>query len=458
MRTHGIGAAVGVCIAALVGLSPAPATAESFMVDTAPADLMAPAFWIPAWQPVAIPRSKWLGSLDFHDSQDDADRWLGRLEAVTGTTLPHGVARHVGDGLRLIGDGWAQQGGLHGPASIGEWDLHEVMRRFSDFAAGDGPLVLHGPGVRATLSHVEGGGLRLSVPAIGLDEVFDADDIGQAESVARRLLQRHSGRIATLVLRHSAATTRDDPVAGNPRALLTKLSGQVDLLGFGGGHMTVMTMQNRGAAAGVQFGHWGGSIDLPLSVSAPIGGGLTATVSAPLRWSRDGGGERASAGLGLGLSGKVAGGWTLGAMIHGGYAGETDRAVGALTGISVLSRHELAVGESTRLSLLNAVSSFQSHAASAGGRTVDYDLTAVVVRNGLSLDWVAGARDDQRIGVEAVEARYLGADLYVNHSLEAAISWRSLDAAGRERRALRLGGLVTDSDESALRASFDLRF
>lgn len=365
-----------------------------------------------------------------------------------------------------------------------------------------GAVSVTAAGASVTLKHDrDAGTLRLHAPALGLSLVGAARTVGEADRLLRRWLAAPGvrDRLTRQVLRRSIAATPDDPLAGNRDSLLhafTRLPMPPGAPWAGGGVTTAVQPHWRGAPssfyaaptqvawgrfpgthspqphagpafAGVGIGVEAGrplapadGVSVPLTLHVPLGGGVTASFAAPLSWSRGAdGAERAAAGLSLGLTAQVAPGWRMGAMLHGGAAGETGRSLGALTGVSAVSAYDVEAG-GARISLLNSVTAMQSAPLDWNGRRHDAELAGMALRNGVAVDWAAPGFGHAagRWGVEAADWRWVGTDLHQSRTLEAGLAWRGRDDRGRERTALRFSGLVGDGEGSALRAALDLRF
>lgn len=348
-----------------------------------------------------------------------------------------------------------------------------------------GAVSVSAAGASVTLKHDRDAGvLRLHAPDLGLSLVGAARTVGEADRLLRRWLNAPGvrDRLTRQALRHSIAATPDDPLAGNRDSLLYAFTRQPMLLGApsaGGGGITATYWRGAPsttyapmpyaptAHAGMGMHAEAGrpralpdGVSVPLTLQAPLGGGVTATFAAPLSWSRGvDGEERAAAGLSLGLSAQVAPGWRLGATLHGGAAGETGRSLGALTGVSAVSAYDVEAG-GARISLLNSVSALQSAPLDWNGRRHDADLAGMALRNGVAVDWAGPGLGHAagRWGVEAADWRWVGTELHQSRALEAGLAWRGHDDRGRERTALRFSGLVGDGEGSALRAGLDLRF
>lgn len=342
--------------------------------------------------------------------------------------------------------------------------------------------------------------LSLKVPLIGVDRDYDARTGADVERIVRRLWRRHRSTIETAYLQWSAATRRDDPVAGNPWSTMTLMATTsvksfmyTTAMADGGGRPVVFFRggsgpDDLGAPAPVAYsmtgsaGPVGGGIaehgavrggGVPRGADAsgfsgtasgaiPLGGGGAHVVfSAPVSWAATGGAERLNGAASVGLLSEILPDWTLGLMAQGGVGAQSAAGAAWVAGGSFASRFAVDAGPAV-LNLTNSISSLSTLPFEAAGHRIDYSLSNIALRNAVSAERAFrepdGIRPSDLFGFELSETRFMGDALYIERSWEAAVTWRRVDPTLGEIAAARVSALTTDAGDTGARFSLDIAF
>ncbi|MDF2234906.1 hypothetical protein P2H44_20290 [Albimonas sp. CAU 1670] len=371
----------------------------------------------------------------------------------------------------------------------GDLSFDSIRTSLRALALPEGEARLDVAGHWATASYdADANLLSLTAPLLDLDRSWTAETGRDAERIFRRLWRKHRSTIETAYLKWSAAHRSDDPVAGNPWSTMYMMAtGGVDSFFFtssladGAGGRPVMMMRGLSATGetGGELAYAEGAGGLPRSGpvrggpsgfsgttagAVPLGadGRVHLVFSAPMAWAATGGAHRLNGAANVGLLAEVLPDWTLGLMAQGGIGAQTAAGAAWLAGSSVASRYTLEASDGLSLSFLNSVSSLTTLPFEYAGRTVDYDLSNLAMRNAVAAERPLAAPDGIRavdmLGMELSQTRFTGDALYVEQSWEAAVTWRRIDPQLGEVAAARLSALATDAGDTGARLSLDLAF
>jgi len=294
--------------------------------------------------------------------------------------------------------------------------------------------------------------LRLQVPAIGIDVSFDGSDLDDSQELLEAWLEGGvdsagaSQQALTRLLTALLVASPVDPVAGNPNSLQSRMFARDFSLGtlgpflgdFEEGGPGRIPLQFRMEA---DYGYYasgpydGQTLELDLVAGAHAFRRVSLVGDVSLLYGRsEGEAQTVMGSLGMALQGRILDGWNLALAGRFGISGSVDLgALAALYSVSAVShaRWEL---DWFRLELKNMIG-FSNDAGpiEIEGLNLNYDITNVVLRNGIELSrplpfGVAGRPARARLFL--IDSEYLVDDLFLEHSDEVGIGIGLSDRSG----------------------------
>lgn len=313
-------------------------------------------------------------------------------------------------------------------------------------------------GLPATIAY-DGTEIVLSVPAAGVERRFGttAADRDAAQEELEAYFKGEGNETLTRILKAAAARTAFDPVAGNPSSLMSRMVATVHdsgtrvapgagfFAGIGGDGMRLTSDDVEVTSATVQP-----------TIGYGFANGWTLALDAPLTWQQTEKADTWSGHLNLGLTVPVTEAWSLTPSAFVGAVGSEDLGAGAvLTGGGLTSRYERPLTDRFSLVLGNTVAVVTTVPVSVGDYEVDYDLTNVVARNGLTGVYDTGVEAlgaPLKLSLGITDTRFFGDDLYSDAYEEVTFGV----SAGRA--AASIGAIFGDGDISGVTGKVRLTF
>ncbi|MCA1939662.1 MAG: hypothetical protein LDL26_01560 [Caenispirillum bisanense] len=273
-------------------------------------------------------------------------------------------------------------------------------------------------GLPATIAY-DGTEIVLQVPAAGVERRFGttAADRDAAQEELEAYLEGEGNGTLTQILKAAAARTALDPVAGNPASLMSRMAAGMHDAGTRALDADGLVVGL--AADGMKIGADGTDVR-SMTATPTIGWGFangwTLALDMPLTWQKTEDADTWSGQLSLGLTMPVTESWSLTPSVSAGAVGSVDLGAGAvLTGGALTSRYEAALTERLSLVIGNTAGVFTTVPVTVGDYEVDYDLTNVVARNGITAVYDTGAQAFDaplRLSLGITDTRFFGDALY----------------------------------------------
>jgi hypothetical protein len=323
--------------------------------------------------------------------------------------------------------------------SVSGTKLRSLLPSYTDTSPATAAFDLRG--LKATITYPGAGtALVLRIPAAGIDRTFTGATRDEAQDALSDYFKGQGAQDVTKILQAAVRETGIDPVAGNPDSLMS-LMGAADF--------------TRGTDALGRSGGQGSPNQFGFSVDGGLGkapgdfdqGRVTGTLSyrmnfedtdaavlvdLPVNWIRTGDSDSLSGSLGVGVRLPVTDWWSLTPGIRAGVAGSIDLGAAAIVYAGSLTSDIRWDWNGWKFGLGNMAGVYRATGVSVGDYDVDYDLTNVLLRNGLSVsrDLTDGPNPIQATA-SFVDSHYLGDDLFVEHFDEVSLSLSKRGDGGR---------------------------
>jgi hypothetical protein len=323
--------------------------------------------------------------------------------------------------------------------SVSGTSLRALLPSYRDNAPATASFNLRG--LAATIEYPTAGStIVLRVPSAGIERTFTGATRDEAQDAVTDYFKGDGGADVTKVLQAAVRETAIDPVAGNPDSLMSLMgeadfaqgtdalggaagSGAPNLLGFSveGGRGT--------ASGGYDQDRVSGTLSYRFNFEES---NAAVLVDLPVNWVRSGGSDSLSGSLGLGARLPVTDRWSITPAVRAGVAGSIDLGAAAVVYSGSVTSDFRWDWNGWRFGLGNIAGLYRATGVSVGDYDIDYDLTNVILRNGISVsrDLTEGPAP-LRVTAAFTDSRYLGDDLYVEGFDEIAVSFSKGTDNGR---------------------------
>lgn len=290
-------------------------------------------------------------------------------------------------------------------------------------------------GLPATIAY-DGTEIVFKVPAAGVDRRFGttAADRDAAQDELEAYLKGEGNGTLTQILKAAAARTALDPVAGNPSSLMSRMAATLHDTGTRAAPGKGFYFDAGAEAARVTASD---ARTTTLTAQPGLGygfdNGWTLALDMPLAWQQTEEADTWSGHLSLGLTMPITDAWSLTPAVTAGAVGSVDLGAGAvLTGGGVTSRYEAALTERLTLVVGNTAGMLTTVPIRVGDYEVDYDLTNVVARNGVTAVYSTGVDafgEPLRLSVGVTDTRFFGDELYSDSYEQISLGVSAGDAS-----------------------------
>jgi hypothetical protein len=296
-------------------------------------------------------------------------------------------------------------------------------------------------GLAATIEYpTSGSTIVLKVPSAGIDRTFTGATRDEAQDAVTEYFKGGGGTDVTKVLQAAVRETAIDPVAGNPDSLMS-LMGEADFAqgtdslgragGMGAPNLIGFSVEGgRGTASGgYDQNRVSGTFSYRLNFEESDAAVL---IDLPVNWVRNGESDSLSGSLGIGVRLPVTDWWSITPAVRAGIAGSVDLGAAAVVYSGSVTSDIRWNWGGWHFGLGNMAGVYRATGVSVGDYDIDYDLTNVILRNGISVsrDLTEGPAP-LRVTAAFTDSRYLGDDLYVKGFDEVSLSFSKRAEGGR---------------------------
>lgn len=323
--------------------------------------------------------------------------------------------------------------------SVSGTSLRSLLPSYRDNAPASASFNLRG--LAATIEYPTAGStIVLRVPSAGIERTFTGATRDEAQDAVTDYFKGAGGADVTKVLQAAVRETAIDPVAGNPDSLMS-LMGEADFAqgtdalgaatGSGAPNLLGFSVEGgRGTASG---GYDQDRVSGKLSYRFNFEESNAAVlVDLPVNWVRSGESDSLSGSFGLGVRLPVTDRWSITPAVRAGVAGSIDLGAAAVVYSGSVTSDFRWDWNGWHFGLGNMAGLYRATGVSVGDYDIDYDLTNVILRNGISIsrDLTEGPAP-LRVTAAFTDSRYLGDDLYVETFDEIAVSFSKGTDNGR---------------------------
>jgi hypothetical protein len=323
-------------------------------------------------------------------------------------------------------------------------NLTSIVNSYTDISAASATMLIRG--LPATASYqANSTALRFVVPAAGVDITFNGATRDDSQQQLKDFLLKNGGSLATKLLQALVANSPIDPVAGNPNSL-ENLGASNDFgvatgIGLGAepipgpnagpkaGLLGQPNLISLGGDLGVSRsgGFTSEIVTLPFRYIIPLKDPRYAvTIDAPISYVNTEGASSYFGSIGVSVRIPISGTWFISPSIRYGASGSVDLGAGAMQ-ISggVASRYNIYFNDLS-VTVGNGVTVARTLPLSIGSVSVNYDLTNVLLNNGVQVE---GSLPTLIYGRPTSWQAYLidtyvaGSDVYINHYDEIGASF-----------------------------------
>ena len=323
--------------------------------------------------------------------------------------------------------------------SVSGTSLRSLLPSYRDNAPATASFNLRG--LAATIEYPTAGStIVLKVPSAGIERTFTGATRDEAQDAVTDYFKGAGGADVTKVLQAAVRETAIDPVAGNPDSLMS-LMGEADFLqgtdalgragGTGAPNLLGFSVEGgRGTASGgYDQNRVSGTFSYRFNFEES---NAAVLIDLPINWVRSGESDSLSGSLGLGVRLPVTGWWSITPAVRAGVAGSIDLGAAAVVYSGSVTSDIRWDWNGWHFGLGNMAGVYRATGVSVGDYDIDYDLTNVILRNGVSVsrDLTEGPAP-LRVTAAFTDSRYLGDDLYVKGFDEVAVSFSKGTDNGR---------------------------
>ena len=323
--------------------------------------------------------------------------------------------------------------------SVSGTSLRTLLPSYRDNAPASASLNLRG--LAATIEYPTAGStIVLKVPSAGIERTFTGATRDEAQDAVTDYFKGSGGSDVTKVLQAAVRETAIDPVAGNPDSLMS-LMGEADFAqgtdflrhadGTGAPNLVGFSVEGgRGmASGGYDQNRVSGTFSYRFNFEESDAAVL---VDLPVNWVRSGKSDSLSGSLGIGVRLPVTDWWSITPAVRAGVAGSVDLGAAAVVYSGSVTSDIRWDWNGWHFGLGNMAGVYRATGVSVGDYDIDYDLTNVILRNGIfvSRDLTEGPAP-LRVTAAFTDSRYLGDELYVKGFDEVSLSFSKGAEGGR---------------------------
>ncbi len=313
--------------------------------------------------------------------------------------------------------------------------------------------------------------LTLNIPTIGVQEIFIGGTRDDSVDQLEEWFKSEGGDALTDLMQSLAASTANDPIAGNPNSLMANIvqsdydsafTSTVSNVKQSAEVKTDATASTSNLMGiGARFGSYqqddldSQHLFLPLSYTVLFDNSFnTLKFKMPVAMTNVDGAESYSLGFGIELGLQVTDNWRLTPSVNYGTVASIDLgSVGQIASGSVTSASKIEIGN-CELSMGNMVGYYKTLEFSYDEYSFDPEIANTVIRNGLMLSIpTENILNSTSLELFVTDTRYSGSDLYIDSYDEIGFSFGSTKNEGKSivskiKNYLRVGVTYLYSDES----------
>ena len=323
--------------------------------------------------------------------------------------------------------------------SVSGTSLRTLLPSYRDDAPAIASFNLRG--LAATIEYPTAGStIVLKVPSAGIERTFTGATRDEAQDAVTEYFKGAGGSDVTKVLQAAVRETAIDPVAGNPDSLMS-LMGEADFAqgtdflahagGMGAPNLVGFSVEGgRGTASGgYDQNRVSGTFSYRFNFEE---NDAAVLVDLPVNWVRSGESDSLSGSLGIGVRLPVTDWWSITPAVRAGVAGSIDLGAAAVVYSGSVTSDIRWDWNGWHFGLGNMAGVYRATGVSVGDYDIDYDLTNVILRNGISVsrDLTEGPAP-LRVTAAFIDSRYLGDELYVKGFDEVSLSFSKGAEGGR---------------------------
>lgn len=331
-------------------------------------------------------------------------------------------------------------------------NIIKYIPSYTDASAASG--ILRFRGIPMTFSYPQdSAALVLDVPSIGLHKTFDGETRNDSVELLKDWFKKSGSDEIKKLMQEAAKSTPNDPIAGNPSSLASKMVAN----SFNQGFVDKVSLLSDPASLRLQpaadsgersvnanlialkasYGRYTNddakidSYTVPLSyiIRSNNDERMQLTASLPLTWNKYNSANSYAAGLGFAFSLPITGKtsdhqWILTPSIDYGATGSIDMySGGQLVQGGITSSYTYHAG-AYRFSMGNAVTYQRSFSVTISDVAMDPGVSNTVFRNGLMVSIPTSfLLSGSVIELFVIDTRFTGNELYSNYSDEFGIAW-----------------------------------
>ena len=281
--------------------------------------------------------------------------------------------------------------------------------------------------------------LTLDIPSIGVYETFTGTTRDNSVDLLEDWFQKEGGSALTRLMQELAASTANDPIAGNPKSLMASMASTNYNRGFTSRTSEIQPREIEAgesnanlAGLGFEFGYYeqgdlnGQSYQLPLSytVRSNTDPRRQLTFNLPITVTEIDGARSYSLGIGAGLTWPMNKQWALTPAIDYGLVGSVDLgSVGQILSGSLTSAYVMDIGK-YKLNIGNMAGYYKTLKFSYADYSFDPDIQNTILRNGVMLAIPTDKMKKNTIlELFVVDTRFFGSDLFIDQYNEFGFSF-----------------------------------
>lgn len=283
--------------------------------------------------------------------------------------------------------------------------------------------------------------LTLRIPAIHVQETFTGATRDDSIDKLEDWFKKTGGDALTRLMQELAASTPNDPIAGNPNSLMAHMvhsdygDGFTDNVSNIGQIAEINTEGSTSninlVGLGARFGSYRhGDLDsrhmtLPLSYTVQFDGSPNElSLKVPVVATEVDGAKAYNLGLGVGFGWQLSERWRITPAVNYAVVASSDLgSVGQVISGSLTSAYQFKI-DNTKLYLGNMLGYYRTLKFSSNDYSFDPDISNTVVRNGML--WAVPTPDimaKTTLELFLIDTRYFGSDLYIDQYNEVGFSF-----------------------------------
>lgn len=353
-------------------------------------------------------------------------------------------------------------------------DEYEIRRQISAYTETSfASATLNFRGLPMSVTYTENSNqLTLSIPSIDLYETFTGTTRDDSVDLLKDWFEEDGGDALTDLMQELAASTPNDPIAGNPKSLMSTLVSSNFDRGFTSKTSEIQSQttdasESNGNIAGVgfEFGFYeqgdisGQSYQVPLSytIRSNADPRRQLTFNMPITITEIDGAQSYSMGFGTGLTWPINKQWALTPAIDYGFVGSIELgSVGQILAGSLTSAYTFDINK-YKINIGNMLGYYKTLTFSYGDYSFDPDIKNTVLRNGVMIAIpTEKIRKNTYLELFVIDTRFFGTELYIDQYNEFGFSFGSKkvvrktvkDKIKNYLRDLRVGATYLYASES----------